>query len=293
MDENVTVYLPDNSVRQGYRSIFRDMAREVREGRWLTWQLFKRDFKAVYKQSVLGFLWVLIFPVVTLATFVLLTYAGKFVPGEINVWYPIFALLGISFWQLFAVGLQSTTNSVTAAGSLIAKIKFPREALVFSAMGQAFVGFIIQIVLVVVLVFYNNLYLAGVEGTQDVFVPAWTTFLAPLAIIPLALLALGLGFILSLANGVVRDIGKGIGVITTFLMFVTPVLYVTPTEGLLGTLTMYNPLFYLTAVPRDLILTGEFLYPTEYMLSVLLAVGCFFGFWIIFHLTETRIAERI
>jgi lipopolysaccharide transport system permease protein len=287
MDENVTVYQPDNSVRQGYRSIFRDMAREVREGRWLTWQLFKRDFKAVYKQSVLGILWVLIFPIITLGTFVLLTYAGKFVPGEMDVWYPIFALLGISFWQLFAVGLQSTTNSITSAGSLIAKIKFPRESLVFSAMGQAFVGFLIQMVLVACLIVYD------VFWQHSGFVLAWTTILVPLTIIPLVLLALGLGFILSIANGVVRDIGKGIGVITTFLMFITPVLYVTPTEGFLGTLTKYNPLFYLTTLPRDLVLTGEVLHPLGYAVSVLLSVAAFFIFWIIFHLTETRIAERI
>ena len=281
MSKIVTTYEPDNSIKKGYLNIFREMAEEVRSGKWLTWQLFKRDFKAVYKQSFLGILWVFIVPLVTLGTFVLLARAGTFVPGDIDVPYPIFALLGIAFWQLFAIGIQSTTNSLTSAGSMISKIKFPRESLIFASIGQAFVAFLIQLVLVAILFIYYGV------------VPHWTAILIPLTIFPILLLTIGLGFILSIANGVVRDIGRGIGIITTFLMFITPILYVTPTSGLLGTLTRYNPLFYLTTLPRDLILTGEFLHPVGYFVSVLIAVVIFFTCWVLFHLTETRIAERI
>jgi lipopolysaccharide transport system permease protein len=281
MTETVITYEPDNSIKKGYLSVFKEMAEEVRAGKWLTWQLFIRDFKALYKQSVLGIIWALIIPLITLGTFVVLNSAGVFNAGDITVPYALFALLGISFWQLFAVGIQSTTNSMAAAGSMISKIKFPRESLVVAAMGQALVAFLIQIVLVAVLMAYYGV------------VPAWTVVLLPLTMVPIVLITLGLGFILSVANGVVRDIGRGIGIITTFMMFVTPVLYVTPTTGLLGTITKFNPLFYLTILPRDLVLTGEVLHPLGYTVSVLIAVATFFICWLIFHLTETRIAERI
>ncbi|MEW5937665.1 MAG: ABC transporter permease [Candidatus Thermoplasmatota archaeon] len=281
MTETITIYEPDNPIRKGYRSLFKEMAEEVRQSRWLTIQLFMRDFKAVYKQSVLGILWVLFVPLITLGVFVLLNRSGIFYAGDIAVPYPLFALLGIAFWQLFAVGLQSTTNSLTAAGSLIAKIKFPREALVVASMGQAGVAFLIQIVLVCALFIWYGV------------VPVWTAIFVPLTLVPIVFLALGLGFILSIANGVVRDIGKAMGIITTFLMLATPILYATPQSGLLGTITRYNPLYYLITAPRDLIIVGSLPNIWVYLTLSLLSVLLFFICWVIFHLTETRIAERI
>jgi lipopolysaccharide transport system permease protein len=281
MAEIITTYEPDNSIRKGYLSVFKEMGEEVRKGKWLTTQMFKRDFKAVYKQSALGIIWVLIVPLVTLGTFILLNRAGVFNIGEITVPYAVFALLGIAFWQIFAVGIQGATTSLTAAGSFIGKIKFPREALVVAAMGQSLIAFLIQMVLVVILMVYYGV------------VPAWTVIIMPFTLIPIVLLTVGMGFLLSIANGVARDIERGIGILTTFLMFATPILYVTPQTGWLGTITTYNPLFYLTTLPRDLVLTGEILHPLGYTVSVVLSVLAFFICWILFHLTETRIAERI
>ena len=100
MADNITTYEPDNSIKQGYLGIFKEMAQEVREGKWLTRQLFVRDFKAMYKQSFLGLIWALIVPLVTLGTFMLLNSAGIFDVGDITVPYAVFALLGIAFWQL-------------------------------------------------------------------------------------------------------------------------------------------------------------------------------------------------
>lgn len=281
MTEHVTIYLPDNSIRKGYRSLFKEMAEEVRQSQWLTWQLFKRDFKAVYKQSVLGILWVLFVPFITMGTFVLLKHSGIFQAGETIVPYPLFALLGIAFWQLFAVGLQSTTNSLTAAVSLIEKIKFPREALVVASIGQGVVAFLIQIVLVCALFVWYGV------------IPFWTTVFVPLTLVPIMLLALGLGFILSIANAVARDIGKAVGIIMPFLMLATPILYATPESGLLGTITNYNPLYYLITAPRTIILSGSLPNLWIYLGVSLLSVTVFFLCWIVFHMTETRIAERI
>ncbi|MCK5038002.1 MAG: ABC transporter permease [Thermoplasmata archaeon] len=281
MAENIKVYVPDNSIKKGYRSLFREMAEEVRTSKWLTWQLFKRDFKIIYQQSVLGILWILIPPMMTVGTFIFLNDAGIFNVGDISVPYPLFALLGVALWQVFATGLNSTTNSLMAAGSMISKINFPREALVFSSMGKVLITFLIQMGLVVVLFVYYGI------------VPPWTVILFPFTLIPVLLLALGLGLILSILNGVVRDVGRTLPIITTFLMFLTPILYATPQSGFLATLTEYNPLYYLLIVPRDLILIGETSLWDGYLISSLLSIGAFFACWIIFHLTETRIAERI
>ena len=281
MGDKITVYVPDNSIKKGYVSLFKEMAEEVRSSKWLTWQLFKRDFKVVYQQSVLGILWILIPPLVTVGTFTFLNQAGIFNVGDISVPYPVFALLSVALWGIFATGLSSTTSSLASAGGMISKINFPREALVFSAMGRALINFLVQIVLVAILFAYYGI------------IPYWTAILVPFLLIPMVLLSLGLGLILSILNGVVRDVGRTIPIFTTFLMLLTPVLYATPNTGILGTITQYNPMYYLITVPRDLILVGSTSEWYGFFLSTLLSVVIFFMCWIIFHLTETRIAERI
>jgi lipopolysaccharide transport system permease protein len=112
-------------------------------------------------------------------------------------------------------------------------------------------------------------------------------------VIPIMLFTLGLGFILSLLNGIVRDIGNMLSILMTFLMFLTPVLYARPKTGILATVTNYNPLYYLISVPRELVLTGTFYDREGFFISSILSIAVFFVCILIFHLTEARIAERI
>ena len=127
---------------------------------------------------------------------------------------------------------------------LLTKINFSRKSLVIASLGRSIVSFLIQLILVVILFVYYGI----VPNTAIVFIP--------IVMIPILLLTLGLGFIFSLVNGVVRDIGNILGLLLTFLMFLTPVLYAKPRIGILAPATKYNPLYYIVSTPRDLVLTG-------------------------------------
>ena len=94
-------YEPDNSIKKGYVSIFGEIFREFSVNQWLILQLFKRDFAAMYKQSAIGFLWALIIPMVSVSAFIVLSRSGIFNMGDVTVPYPIFAVLGVAYWQLF------------------------------------------------------------------------------------------------------------------------------------------------------------------------------------------------
>jgi lipopolysaccharide transport system permease protein len=281
MAETITTYEPDNSLKKGYLAIFSEIFSELKKNRWLTYQLFKRDFFAIYKQSFVGVLWAVIIPLVSVGTFIVLNRSGIFSIGDINVPYPIYAILGMAFWQLFSAGLLAASNSLVSAGSLIAKINFSKKSLVIASTGQSIVAFLIQFVLVGILFVYYWI------------APSVAILLIPLMIIPIMLLTLGLGFMLSLLNGIVRDIGNMLGVLMTFLLFLTPVLYAKPTAGLLVQVTHYNPLYYLVSAPRDLVLTGTISEWHGFVAASALALIIFLGSLIIFHLTETRVAERI
>ena len=281
MSEKLTVYYPDKSIKQGYESLFNEMFREAIDSRWLTWQLFKRSFNATYRQSILGVFWALLIPLASVGTFVFLNNAGVFSIGDISVPYPLFAVAGTALWQLFSVGLNLSANSLVSAGSMITKINFTRESLVVSAAAQGIVPFVIQMVLVFLLFAYYHM------------TPPLAVLLVPIAAIPLLLLTLGLGFLLSLVNGVMRDVGNGVSALITFLVFLTPVLYAKPTNGFAATISTYNPLYYLVVVPRDLLISGKTAELPGFIWSTLFSLVVFLFCWMAFHLTETRIAERI
>ncbi|MFQ6119426.1 MAG: ABC transporter permease [Methanosarcinales archaeon] len=281
MTKTITTYEPDNSLKKGYLSIFREIFNDFKENWWLTYQLFKRDFLAMYKQSFIGILWAFIIPLVSIGTFLLLNQSGVFSIGEINIPYPLYAILGMAFWQLFSIGLIASSNSLVNAGPMIVKVNFSKKSLVIASTGQSIVSFLIQFVLAIFLfVFYG-------------IMPSIAILLVPILIIPILLLTLGLGFILSILNGIMRDIGNLISVLVTFLMFLTPVLYTRPTIGTLAHITAYNPLYYLISASRELILRGTISEWGGFLVSGIISILMFTMCLLVFHLTETRVTERI
>jgi lipopolysaccharide transport system permease protein len=274
-------YEPDNSLKKGYASLFGEIINEISKNRWLIFQLFKKDFIALYKQSFIGVFWAILLPLIAAGTFIVLSGAGVFNVGALSVPYPIYAILGTALWGLFSTGLVATTNSLVAAGPMITKINFSKKSLVIASMGQALLAFIIQLCLVLALFVYYRI------------TPSPAVFLIPLLIVPLVFFTLGLGFVLSLLNGIVRDVANMVSVIVTFLLFLTPVLYAKPATGVLATLSSYNILYYLVSVPRDLILFGTTSFLKGFLLSSAIAFFVFLLFLAVFHLTETRVAERV
>ena len=281
MNQRITVYEPDNSIKKGYRSVFAEIVNEFRDNYWLTYQLFKRDFLSIYKQSFMGIFWAFIIPIVSVGTFVVLNRSGLFSVGEVKAPYPIYAVLGLSFWQLFSTGLIGSSNSLIRAGSMIAQINFSRKSLVIASAGQSLISFLIQLALVTVLfIFYR-------------YMPSPAILLVPIVIIPLLSLTLGLGLILSILNGVIRDIGNVMSLLLTFLMFLTPILYAKPQTGTLMHITKYNPLYYLVSGARDLVLIGRISEPQGFLISSAVSFVIFVVCLLTFHLTETRITERV
>ena len=281
MKNNTVTYEPDNSLKKGYASLIRDIVNEFIINRWLFWQLLKRDFLAVYKQSFIGVFWALIIPLISVGTFVLLNRSGIFVAGSINVPYPVYAVLGMAFWQLFSTGLIAGSNSLVKAGSMVVKINFSKKSLVLASSSQGIVSFAVQLLLGVILCFAYGI------------IPKWQILFVPFAILPLLLLTFGISLLLAVLNGVMRDVGNVITFLLTFLMFLTPVLYAMPESGLLAELMRLNPLSDLISAPRQLILYGTIYEWRGFMYSSLISVFVFIFCLLAFHLTETRVAERI
>ncbi|MBL8014070.1 MAG: ABC transporter permease [Candidatus Omnitrophica bacterium] len=277
----ITKYRPDNSIRQSYVATFSEIFREISENRWLIFQLFKRDFTAAYKQSIMGLVWAFVIPLVSIGTFIVLNRSGVFVIGDIKVPYPIYAVLGMAFWQLFSTGLLASSQALVLAGPMITKINFSKKSLVFASIGQGLVSFCVQLVLLIALFLFFRI------------MPSHGVFLLPVVILAIIFLTLGMGFFLSLLNGVIRDVANILPMFLTFFMFLTPVLYERRSYGLLNTINHFNPMNYFILAARDLVLNGQIKEWHGFLYSAIAAIVIFILSLYVFHLTETRITERV
>lgn len=281
VNNGIKIYQPENQLKIGYFSVWQDMFMELKNSRELVWRLFIRDFLSKYKQSVFGILWAIIMPLVFVSMFFFLNRAGVLNIGEVGVPYPIFAILSLSIWQIFATGLTVCSNSIVSGGSMVVKINFPKESLVIASMGQSIVEFLIRILLLLIIFAYYQ------------YIPMWTVIFLPLALLPLVFLTLGLGFLFALLNAVMRDVANIVTLATTFLLFLTPVLYPMPSSHLFALFNAYNPLSYLITGARDVVITGYLTQPAGFLLVSVFSFFVFLASWRIFHLVEPRIAERV
>lgn len=238
------VYTPDSQLRRPFQ-FARSLVRDLRASRELALTLFARNMKSQYRQTLLGYLWAFLPPVVTTVTFVLLHAQNIIQGGETSIPYPAYVLLGTLLWQGFADALNNPIRLVNASASMLANVNFPREAILLAGFLEVLFFFGIRMVL-----------LLAVFVRYGIPVPL-SILLAPLGILALMVLGFVFGLFLIPLGVLYKDIEMGIGIFLSLWFFATPVVYQTPTSGLLATLVGMNPLTPLIATTRELMTTGN------------------------------------
>lgn len=276
--QHIKIYTARQSGRK--TRIWQEMFSDLIASRELIWRLIIRDYSVRYRQSMLGYVWAVLPQIVTVAIFTFLSRHRVFDMGPTDMPYVIHALWSLSVWQLFAGCLVGCTNSLVNAGSLVTKINFPKEALVFSAIGQASLDFMIRLIPVTaVFIWYG-------------FIPSWHSIFIPLILVAVLLMSLGVGFIMAIINLVLRDMGNMISMVLTFGMFLAPILYPPPVREPFTLVNVANPFSPLLIATQNL-LSGQPLMQPEWLAAmVALSIGLFLLGWRTFHITMPRIAER-
>lgn len=277
-----TIYEPNQRIRIGFFRSWIFMVRNILKSRELIWQLFKRDFLAGYKQSFLGIFWVFISPVIGILSWIFLNMTGVLKPGEMDVPYPVYVLLGSSFWGLFMGTFNATSASLRNGSSLILQVNFPHEALVVKELANTFAGFLISMVMIAVVLIIFQVY------------PDWTVIFFPLTLIPLIFIGAGIGMVVAVITVVAHDISRIVSMGLGFMMFLTPVIY-TPkiNNELIQIIIKWNPLSYLIGGTRDIILFGRIDNLYGYIISTSFSIIIFLFSWRLFFLSESKVAEKL
>jgi len=258
------------------------MVADLSRCRGLAWRILVRDIQSQYRQTVLGLLWAFLPPVATTAVFVLLN-RGRIlnVSDGLEVPYPVFVLSGMILWQAFADAVQAPLRVVTSSTGLLAKINFPREALILSAIGQAaFTSCIRLLLLIPVYALY------GLAPTVS----------APLFLVPfLVLLLMGtvFGVVVSPLGVLYRDVSQAMPLLLQFWMLLTPVVYMRPQGGALALIAALNPVAPLIESGRHWLVVGMAPPVDGFWLVTASAIVAAVAGWIIYRVTLPLLMDRI
>ena len=274
------VYTPESKMRHPHR-LLSEMWHDLLASRELTWRLIVRDISAQYRQSLLGLFWAFLPPLATAAIFVILNRQEVFNVRETDLPYPAFVLIGTTLWAVFVDSVTAPQKSVTAAKSMLAKIKLPYEALILSAIGQVIFNLGVKVIILIVVFIAFRIPIT------------WGLALSLFAILMLILLGILIGLLLTPIGVLYTDIATGLAIVINLWFFVTPVVYPPPQSFPFSLLTILNPVSPLLTGARDLMTKGTLENAGAFaVVSVLTLTGLAFA-WILYRLSLPILIERI
>jgi lipopolysaccharide transport system permease protein len=226
-----------------------EMLRSCFRNRKLIAALTKREIIGKYQGSTLGIVWSVLNPIFTLAvyTFVFsVVFKARWSGGsDSKTEFALILFAGLMIFNLFSECMNKAPTLILSNLTYVKKVVFPLEILPVVTLCAAFFHMLVSFI--VWLIFFVIFMHA----------PPITIILAPVLIIPLMLISLGTGWLISSLSVYFRDIGQVIGILTTILLFMSPVFY--PTSVLppeYQKLLYFNPLTPTIEYLRSALING-------------------------------------
>jgi lipopolysaccharide transport system permease protein len=237
------IYTPDSKLKHPLKFL-KEMLDDIKISRELAWTLFKRNIKAQYRQTILGYVWAFIPPIFTTLIFLFLSKNKIINVTDTVVPYPVFLMVGTILWQVFLEAVNIPIKLMMEARHILTKIYFPREALILAAFYEVVFTFTIRLVLMAaILIIYK--------------VPVKILILlSPIGIFSLILLGVMFSLLIIPAVILYKDFEKGLPLVMQMWFFLTPVIFSPFKEGMSNILYYINPVIPLLNTTREMITTG-------------------------------------
>lgn len=234
----------------------------------LIYQLARRDLLARYKGSVFGFLWVVLIPLCMLVVYTVIftrVFNARW-PGAVegDNHFAFMLFLGLILHGLLTECMQKAPALVLNEANLVKKVVFPLDVLAWTTVAQATLHALCSMLVLLCIIL-----IAGYELH-------WTIVFLPLILVPFLMLVTAISWALSALGVYFRDLNQVMGLLSTLLLFVSPVFY--PVESLPGPLQPYvylNPLTLIIEQSRQVVILGEIPNWTTLALYALISVTAF------------------
>lgn len=225
------------------------LAKSLWRNRQLIVQMTNREVVGRYKGSAMGLAWSFFNPVFMLLvyTFVFSTiFKSRWGGDDSRTLFAVVLFVGMIVLGLFSEVVNRASSIILSNVNYVKKVVFPIEILPVIAMGAALFHSLISLgVLLVAFILFNG-YLH------------WTVIFTPLVLLPLVIVTLGISWMLAAIGVFLRDVGQTIGMVTTVLMFLSPVFYpVTAVPERFRPFIMANPLTFIIEQARDVLIWGH------------------------------------
>jgi lipopolysaccharide transport system permease protein len=235
-----------------------------------------------YKKSFLGLSWMFILPLISVFLWIGLNSAGIIQPGKTGIPYPAYVLVSTSIWNFFHEMYKSSSQVIVSNAKILLLKDFPVLILVAKQIIVNLIRFSIILAVNIIV-----LYLFGVKFT-------WVSLLFPLSLMPMVLLAVGIGLTVAIFRVILIDLSTLIDEFMKLLMFLTPVIYAPRTSwDILQKIVNWNPMTYLLGTSRDILVNGDLDQIKDYFLVTLFSVGVFFIGFLFFKMAYKRVLERL
>ena len=170
-----------------------------------------RDISVRYKQTIIGILWAILRPFLTMVVFTIIFGRIARLPSDGAAPYALLVFAGMLPWTLFANALAEASNSLINNANLIGKVYFPRLIIPTATVVTAFIDFLISFVIMAAMMLYYR------------FIPGWQMLLLPFFIIVAVFASLGPGLWITALNVKYRDFRYVIPFVVQFGLYVSPV----------------------------------------------------------------------
>jgi len=243
----VTVYTPESPLSNPCKLI-REIFHDIWRSRELIGMLFVRDLKAAYRQTYLGYVWILLPAIATTAVWYYMTNQNLIKVAATPIPYPAFVMIGQIIWGTFTAAFTAPQMGFTGGSAVFMKLKVPPEAFIANACAKIVFDLLVKTLLIVtiIIIFWSDLTIS------------WTILLVPFGFLITMLFGVSLGLFMVPIGSLYKDVERVVTMALPFLMYTTPVIFpLADGDGLAATLMRWNPLSPLIEVTRSWLTQGS------------------------------------
>lgn len=255
---------------------------DIWRNRELTQILFVRDLKAQFRQSLLGYVWLVLPPLVAALIWYLMNSQRMINVETGAVPYPVFVLIGSTLWASFSAMVTAPSDAVSNNREVLVKLNVPIEPFILAGAGRAIANLIVSSIVVLPI-----LIAAGASIK-------WTAVFYPVCALMFLVSGFAIGMLIAPFGALYTDFRSAMTPILQVLMFTVPVIFPIPeTDGVFTSVMRHNPITPALALTRDSIVSGGSDWLAESLLWFVVFLLLINATFVVFRIAKPHLIARM